>query len=88
MAELKSRGKISTALAKLQCLFRYPRSEPDCMDLGSFPRQINLTFGRRARRLHQDPACGGWGLKRTRPFWTAAFWAMVAFGSSTWIRQD
>jgi len=29
------------------------------MDLGSFPRQINLTFGRRARRLHQDPACGG-----------------------------
>jgi len=27
----------------------------------SFPHQINLTFGRRAKRLHQYPACGGWG---------------------------
>ena len=26
----------------------------------SFPHQINLTFGRRAKRLHQYPACGGW----------------------------
>ena len=25
----------------------------------SFPHQINLTFGRRAKRLHQYPACGG-----------------------------
>ncbi len=38
--------------------FRYPRSEPDCTTW-SFPRQINLTFGRRAKRLHQYPACGG-----------------------------
>jgi len=27
----------------------------------SFPHQINLTFGRRAKRLHQYPACGGRG---------------------------
>jgi hypothetical protein len=53
-----------------------------------FPRQINLTFGRRAKRLHQDPACGGWGLRRTRPFSKAASWAMAVCGSSTWIRQD
>ena len=38
----------------------YPRSEPD-RATWSFPHQINLTFGRRSRRLHQDPACGGWG---------------------------
>jgi hypothetical protein len=25
---------------------------------GSFPRQINLTSGRRTKRLHQNPACG------------------------------
>src|SRR5271169_3869898 len=29
----------------------------------SFPHQIKLTFGRRLRRLHQYPACGGWGSK-------------------------
>jgi hypothetical protein len=79
--------KISSALAKLQRLFRYPRSELDCT-IWSFPHQINLTFGRRAKRLHQDPACGGWGLRRTRPFSKAAFWAMAFGGSSTWIRQD
>src|SRR5271166_7185534 len=27
----------------------------------SSPHQIKLTFGRRFRRLHQYPACGGWG---------------------------
>ena len=43
----------------------------------SFPLQINLTFGRRARRLHQYPACGGQGLRRTRPFLKAAFKAMA-----------
>ena len=29
-----------------------------------FPRQIKLTFGRRSRRLHHDPACGGRGSER------------------------
>ena len=28
------------------------------------------------------------GLRRTRPFWKAAFEAIVGGGSSTWIRQD
>jgi hypothetical protein len=28
------------------------------------------------------------GLKRTRPFCDAAFWATDVCGSSTWIRQD
>jgi hypothetical protein len=37
--------------------FRYPRSEPDCTTW-SCPHQINLTSGRRAKRLHQNPACG------------------------------
>jgi len=26
-----------------------------------FPGTINLTYGRRSRRLHQNPACGGRG---------------------------
>jgi hypothetical protein len=50
--------RFSNASATLQWLFRYPRSEPDCTTW-SFPRQINLTFGRRVKRLHQYPACGG-----------------------------
>ena len=32
------------------------------------PHQINLTSGRRAKRLHQYPACGGRGSGGTRPF--------------------
>jgi hypothetical protein len=52
--------KISSASVKLQWLFRYPRSEPFYVTW-SLPHQIKLTFGRRSRRLRQDPACGGWG---------------------------
>ena len=52
--------KISSASVKLQWLFRYPRSELFYVTW-SLPHQIKLTFGRRSRRLHQDPACGGWG---------------------------
>jgi hypothetical protein len=44
-----------------------------------FPRQINLTSGRRAKRLHQYPACGGRGsggrdrskLRLFRPWFSA-----------------
>jgi hypothetical protein len=51
---------------------------------GSFPRQINLTFGRRAKpAVTKIPAYDGWGLRRTRPFSKAAFWAMGSRGSST-----
>jgi|ERR1700720_4678653 hypothetical protein len=41
MARLGSRGEIRSPLTKFQWLFRYPRSESDCMTW-SFPRQINL----------------------------------------------
>ncbi len=51
--------RFSRAYVKLQWLLRYPRSEPDCTTW-LFPPQINLTFGRRSQRLHQDPACDGW----------------------------
>src|SRR5271165_2387323 len=47
-------------MKKPPILSRYPRSEPD-RATWSFPHQIKLTFGRRSRRLHQYPACGGWG---------------------------
>ena len=69
-------------------VFRYPRSEPDCMTRGSSPSTINLTSGRHSRWLHQYPACGGQGLRRMLPFLAAALSAMVPLGSSTWIRQD
>jgi hypothetical protein len=38
--------------------FRYPRSEPNSIPW-SFPYPIKLTYDRRAKRLHQDPAYGG-----------------------------
>jgi len=38
-----------------------------------FPSTINLISGRRSRRLHQHPACGGQGLRRTKPFSSSAF---------------
>ena len=49
---------------------------------------INLTYGRRSRRLHQHPACGGQGSGRREPFSKTAFQATACVGSSTWIRQD
>ena len=53
-------GGIQRRIAKLLWLLRYPGSEPDCATW-AFPRQIKLTCGRRIKRLHQYPACGGWG---------------------------
>jgi len=55
---------------------------------GSFPSTINLTYGRRLRRLHQHPACGGRGSGRREPFSKTAFQATACVGSSTWIRQN
>jgi hypothetical protein len=59
-------GRIGsrTSLVSLEHLQRSPYSlpEPD-RTTWSFPHQIKLTFGRRSRRLHQHPACGGWGSK-------------------------
>jgi hypothetical protein len=46
-----SETPVSISVSKVQARFR---------DL-VVPRQINLTSGRRAKRLHQYPACGGRG---------------------------
>ena len=43
----------------------------------SFPHQINLTFGRRLKRLHQPPACDG-RAQRTRPFLITAFHTVLS----------
>ena len=84
-----SRWQSSASLPgdKSPAVVRYPRSESDCTTW-SFPHQINLTFGRRSRRLHRHPACGGQGSGRREPFSKTAFQATDCFGSSTWIRQD
>src|SRR6516164_444100 len=58
--------RFSGAGIKLQWLSRYPRSEPVSVTW-SFPHQIKLTSGRRAKRLHQYPACGGVRHRKTRP---------------------
>jgi hypothetical protein len=60
MGTFGSSGLDSVAHVQTPALFRYPRSEPDCA-IWSFPGQIKLTFGRRSRRPHQYPACGGRG---------------------------
>jgi hypothetical protein len=44
---------------------------------------IKLTSGRRSRRLHQYPACGGQKLREMKPFFEAAFEAISLIGSST-----
>jgi len=52
---------------------RYPRFWARLHWRGSFPSTINLTYGRRSRRLHQHPACGGQGSGRREPFSKTAF---------------
>ena len=58
--DVRVKRRIQWRMCKTPALFRYPRSEPDCA-IWSFPGQIKLTFGRRSRRPHQYPACGGRG---------------------------
>ena len=48
MGRLGSRGEMRSPLTKFKWLFRYPRSEPDCMTW-LFPRQINLPHSVAAR---------------------------------------
>ena len=66
--------------------FQYPGPEPDCLTR-PVSEPINLTSGRRSRRLHQHPACCGQGLRRTKPFFQSAFQAMDYLGSSTRIAR-
>ena len=42
---------------------------------------IQLTYGRRPKRLHHYPACGGHGLRKAGPFYLAAFEAIHFIGS-------
>jgi hypothetical protein len=56
-------SRVQLRIGKTPLLFRYPRSEPNSVTR-AFPRQIKLTCGRRTKRLHQFPACGGWGSGR------------------------
>jgi hypothetical protein len=42
---------------------------------------IQLTCGRRSERLHHYPACGGHGLRKTRPVFRTALNANSHFGS-------
>jgi len=65
------RGWIRSSSATFHRLFRHPRSEPDCMTR-QLPARIKLTYGRPAEQLHQHPACGGHGLRTTKPFSEAA----------------
>lgn len=44
---------------------------------GSLPSQIQLIYGRCSRQRNQHPACGGQGLRRTRPFYQATFEAIL-----------
>lgn len=61
MDGLGSRGEIHLRTSDTPVdVVSVSKSEPYCATW-SFPRQINLTFGRRAKRLHQDPVCGGGG---------------------------
>ena len=67
--------------------FLYPGPEPNCLTR-PVSEHINLTSGRRSRRLHQHPAYGGQGLRRTKPFFQSAFQSMDYLGSYTRIRQN
>lgn len=54
-----------------------------------YPSQIQLIYGRCLRQRHQHPACGGQGLRRTRPFWLTAISGPCIFSDGpTWIHQD
>src|SRR5271170_903767 len=58
--DVRVKSQIQWRIGKTPEAVRYPRFEPASVTW-SFPHQIKLTFGRRAKRLHQYPACGGWG---------------------------
>jgi len=63
MGSFGSRGEIHWRIRKTPVVISVSKVRARLHDL-VFPRQINLTFGRRSRRLHHDPACGGWGSGR------------------------
>ena len=50
---------------------------------GFLPDPIQLTYGRRSGRQHQDPACGGRGSGGRGHSCLRLLWAMLRVGSST-----
>ena len=58
--DVRVKSQIQWRIGKTPEAVSVPRFEPASVTWSS-PHQIKLTFGRRAKRLHQYPACGGWG---------------------------
>ena len=87
MGRLPVKGAIivSSHNLRLQC----PNGvQVEPVSVLAVPNQNNLTYGRRTRQPNHDPASGGQGLRRARPFLCPAFQAMSAIGSPAWIRQN
>jgi hypothetical protein len=85
--ELWVKSVFIRACVKLQGLFRYPRSEPDCMTRPVSEHdqphiRLPLETAVPTSRLRR---AGAQGMK---PFYQSAYRAMVTIGSSTRIRQN
>jgi hypothetical protein len=63
MGRFGSRGEFQSRIIKAPAAVPVSKVRAHCM-IWSSPCQIKLTFGRRSRRLHQYPACGGQGSGR------------------------
>src|SRR5271155_2223701 len=87
MGELWVKSVFIRACVKLRGLFRYPRSEPDCMTRPVSEHdqphiRLPLETAVPTSRLRR---AGAQGMK---PFYQSACRAMVTIGSSTRIRQN
>src|SRR5208282_2656239 len=85
--ELWVKSVFIRACVKLRGLFRYPRSEPDCMTRPVSEHdqphiRSPLETAVPTSRLRRAGAQG------TKPFYQSACRAMVTIGSSTRIRQN
>jgi hypothetical protein len=85
--ELWVKSVFIRACVKLRGLFRYPRSEPDCMTRPVSEHdqphiRLPLETAVPTSRLRRAGAQG------TKPFYQSACRAMVTIGSSTRIRQN
>ena len=85
--ELWVKSVFIRACVKLRGLFRYPRSEPDCMTRPVSEHdqphiRLPLETAVPTSRLRR---AGAQGMK---PFYQSAYRAMVTIGSSTRIRQN
>ena len=86
MRSLSSSGFVSVSSASLQPGSGIAGPSPIAWR-GLFPSALKLTCGRRSASAAPSSRILRAGLKRTRPFLTAAVQAIPYAGSSTWIRQ-